>query len=195
MYTVPKAVIPRLQCSEDKQRKHQCGKVYVSTHRRRKLVCLSCYGEFRFAYDIFCVQVASLINSMSWVIRQESALPATCLTFLQFSCTATFWCTPYLSTHNGRTQIDLAVTSAWVHQNWCTTEPRRKLVGLHKVVTNWKWSMFRTGLLCKPKMLHQFPHVCRFLFFINFCRTSVLFMGPLIPLFWTSGEVCPGFQN
>ena len=34
-----------------------------------------------------------------------------------------------------------------------------------------------------------------FLFFKFFCRTQVLFVGPLIPLFWTSGDVCPGFQN
>ena len=26
-------------------------------------------------------------------------------------------------------------------------------------------------------------------------RTSVLFVGSLIPLFWTSGDVCPGFQS
>ena len=32
-------------------------------------------------------------------------------------------------------------------------------------------------------------------FFFNFCRTQVLFVGPLIPLFWTSGDVCPGFQS
>ena len=34
-----------------------------------------------------------------------------------------------------------------------------------------------------------------FFFFKNFCRTQVLFVGPLIPLFWTSGDVCPGFQS
>ena len=35
-----------------------------------------------------------------------------------------------------------------------------------------------------------------FLFFLKiFCRTHVLFAGPLIPLFWTSGDVCPGFQS
>ena len=28
-----------------------------------------------------------------------------------------------------------------------------------------------------------------------FSRTQVLFVGPLIPLFWTSGDVCPGFQS
>ena len=34
-----------------------------------------------------------------------------------------------------------------------------------------------------------------FVFFLNFWRTRVLFMGPLISLFWTSGDVCPGFQS
>ena len=34
-----------------------------------------------------------------------------------------------------------------------------------------------------------------FVFFKIFCRTQVLFVGPLIPLFWTSGDVCPGFQS
>ena len=32
-------------------------------------------------------------------------------------------------------------------------------------------------------------------FFKIFWRTHVLFVGPLIPLFWTSGNVCPGFQS
>ena len=32
-------------------------------------------------------------------------------------------------------------------------------------------------------------------FFSNFWRTSVHFLGPLIPLFWTSGDICPRFQN
>ena len=32
-------------------------------------------------------------------------------------------------------------------------------------------------------------------FFKHFSRTWVLFEGPLIPLFWTSGDVCPGFQS
>ena len=26
-------------------------------------------------------------------------------------------------------------------------------------------------------------------------RTQVLFVGPLTPVFWTSSDVCPGFQN
>ena len=35
-----------------------------------------------------------------------------------------------------------------------------------------------------------------FFFFLKiFCRTHVLFVGPLIPLFRTSGDVCPGFQS
>ena len=32
-------------------------------------------------------------------------------------------------------------------------------------------------------------------FFSNFWMTWVLLVGPLIPLFWTSGNVCPGFQS
>ena len=32
------------------------------------------------------------------------------------------------------------------------------------------------------------------LFFL-FWRTSVLFVWPLVSLFWTSGDVCPGLQN
>ena len=31
--------------------------------------------------------------------------------------------------------------------------------------------------------------------FFNFWRTSFLFVVPLIPLCWTSGDVCPGFQS
>ena len=34
-----------------------------------------------------------------------------------------------------------------------------------------------------------------FFFFLNFWRTRVLFVGPLIPLFWTSDDVSPGFQS
>ena len=29
-------------------------------------------------------------------------------------------------------------------------------------------------------------------FFLNFWRTRVLFVGPLIPLFWTSGDISSG---
>ena len=31
--------------------------------------------------------------------------------------------------------------------------------------------------------------------FLCFWRTQILFVGPLMPLFWTSGDVCPGFQS
>ena len=33
------------------------------------------------------------------------------------------------------------------------------------------------------------------IFYFNFWRTQVHFVGPLIPLFWTSGDVCPGFHS
>ena len=33
------------------------------------------------------------------------------------------------------------------------------------------------------------------LFLKKICITIVLFVGPLIPLFWISGDICPGFQS
>ena len=47
----------------------------------------------------------------------------------------------------------------------------------------------------------KFSHtVCQiysycYLFKVIFGGHEVLFVGPLIPLFWTSGDVCPGFQS
>ena len=32
-------------------------------------------------------------------------------------------------------------------------------------------------------------------FFLFFRKTQILFMGPLIPLFWTSGDISSGFQS
>ena len=34
-----------------------------------------------------------------------------------------------------------------------------------------------------------------FFFFKSFWRTHVLFLGPLVPLFWISGDVSSGFQS
>ena len=31
--------------------------------------------------------------------------------------------------------------------------------------------------------------------FFNFWMTEVIFVGPLIPQFWTLGNVCPGFPS
>ena len=36
---------------------------------------------------------------------------------------------------------------------------------------------------------------CVLFFFKIFGGHKVLFVGPLVPLFWTSGDVCPGFQS
>ena len=52
-------------------------------------------------------------------------------------------------------------------------------------------------------VLHQFRYYsslfvsvfCWFFFKKKIWRTHVLFVGPLIPLFWTSGDVSPGFQS
>ena len=54
--------------------------------------------------------------------------------------------------------------------------------------------LWRLGLL-SPTSGFSF-NVCDFrAFSIKFLRTSVLFVGPLIPLFWPSGDVCLGFQS
>ena len=43
----------------------------------------------------------------------------------------------------------------------------------------------------------QSAHHCLYcnIFFKKNWRTLVLFVGPLIPLFWTSGDICHGFQS
>ena len=38
-------------------------------------------------------------------------------------------------------------------------------------------------------------HLFILFIFLFFWRTHVLFVGPLIPLFWTSGDICFGFQS
>ena len=42
---------------------------------------------------------------------------------------------------------------------------------------------------------HYFTICFLFFLLIFFWRTEVLFLGPLMPLFWTPGYVCPGFQS
>ena len=44
-----------------------------------------------------------------------------------------------------------------------------------------------------PKLFQNY--FSKLLFFLNFWRTQVFFVGLLIPLFWTSGDVCSGFQS
>ena len=50
-----------------------------------------------------------------------------------------------------------------------------------------KWGLVFQGILSGGRDF--------FKIFKNICRTHVLFVGPLIPLFWTSDDVCPGFQS
>ena len=71
---------------------------------------------------------------------------------------------------------------------------------VHKVQSAWKYFYtsakpfeIERNLFCK-----KFPFFLTFLeFYILtlFYRTSVFSVAPLIPLFWTSGNVCPGFQR
>ena len=34
-----------------------------------------------------------------------------------------------------------------------------------------------------------------YIFLLNFCRTQFFFVRPLMPMFWSSGDFCPGFQS
>ena len=46
-----------------------------------------------------------------------------------------------------------------------------------------------------PKKRNDGKHPDFFFFFFDFWRTQVLFVGPLIPLFWAPGDVFSGFQS
>ena len=51
-------------------------------------------------------------------------------------------------------------------------------------------------LCSKFEAINKWKDPLRYPFFKNiFWRTQVLFVGPLIPLFWTSGDVFSGFQS
>ena len=49
--------------------------------------------------------------------------------------------------------------------------------------------------MCNSNFLELITTLCQQWHSFNCWRTSVLFVGPLIPLFWTSGDICPGFQS
>ena len=51
---------------------------------------------------------------------------------------------------------------------------------------------------CDVSFHEQFKfhrYLSRGTYFFNFWRTPILFVGPLTPLFRTSGDVCIGFQS
>ena len=50
-------------------------------------------------------------------------------------------------------------------------------------------------LFTQPSKTIVWQNQSKYFFLNKFCRTQVLFVGPLIPLFWSSGDVCPGFQS
>ena len=55
-------------------------------------------------------------------------------------------------------------------------------------------SILLHNFICAPT--NHLSVILTQLFFKKFFgRTSVLFVGPLIPLFWTFGDICPGFQS
>ena len=51
--------------------------------------------------------------------------------------------------------------------------------------------VFNTTVHCRKRKVK----IDEITFFLNFCKTQVLFVGPLISLFWSSSDVSPGFQS
>ena len=58
-------------------------------------------------------------------------------------------------------------------------------------VATWSFPQGEGGAFLLVKV---YRFMCLFLFY-NFWRTYVIFIWPLTPLFWTSGDVCPRFQR
>ena len=74
--------------------------------------------------------------------------------------------------------------------NLCVLTALRMVFQGHKMVQS-GWAMFEEGCSeAGPGGVFFF-----FFFFLIFVGHIVLFVGPLIPLFRTSGDVCPGFQS
>ena len=77
------------------------------------------------------------------------------------------WSIEFISTNNVKTRFDPSPQFA----NW---DSMGTSINLSNVNAKLKWAS---------------------LFFFNFWRTLVIFVGPLIPLLWTSGDVSSGFQS
>ena len=57
-------------------------------------------------------------------------------------------------------------------------------------------SLYRSNTVNSSTVNSNFDLIRSFLFcFKKFWRTYVLFFGPLVPLFWISGDVSSGFQS
>ena len=55
------------------------------------------------------------------------------------------------------------------------------------------WERIKTTPVSLPMRFLKMINPCHF--FLKKQRTKFLFVGPLITLFWTAGDVCPGFQS
>ena len=86
--------------------------------------------------------------------------------------------------------LDLDVFFLWfrlsVDSNFLPYDISKKYVNVQNNVM--KSNSLRRDFTKKAKVTYQ-----ENLFF--FLENISLFVGPLIPLFWTSGDICPGFQS
>ena len=81
-----------------------------------------------------------------------------------------------------------------LRSGWEVRIIQKQLTGRCVKLSDTKTSTCDLILLKHCNNLHGFLGI-QFFFFLNFWRTWVLFVGPLIPLFWTSGDVSSGFQS
>ena len=71
-----------------------------------------------------------------------------------------------------------------------------RFAGLSPESVSLVWSAEADLRLTKKRKNHGFgPSLLKWTFLKKNSKTRVLFVGPLIPLFWTSGDVSPGFHS
>ena len=108
-----------------------------------------------------------------------------------------YWVNPpccLIGSYNGKVTIDM-VYSLVLHLKLVVLKIHN---GLFQINIIWMRFSLQTKKTPKHavKRSIKFNTSCNILlnFFLNFCGIQVLFVGPLIPLFWTSGDICPGFH-
>ena len=65
----------------------------------------------------------------------------------------------------------------------------------HKFRCRGSFTLSKRHRMCNSNFLQLLKSHCQQWHYFNCWRKSVLFVGPLIPLFWTSGDICTGFHK
>ena len=91
--------------------------------------------------------------------------------------------------------INLKTSGFWMRvptRRWCALKGGSREVTI-QLSSSWtrRHSAKKRPRPCCPVRTYAQKFSPEFLLFIKFWRTSDFFVGSLIPLFWTSGDVCP----